>query len=327
MINNYLKKLKKIVYSTSNEPVRLGAFRVLFLEAHTHLLGDLDWKPPREILDLAVHGITQEKFEIYKFKIESSRGFTSSKESYHTGIDYVYLAKYPMLGREGDVVVPLFVIAKSKDEDVNKIDINGAINKIIEHLGTETGSQESDSKSHRKEIALQNIPKFTRIVLTKARKIHKDSNSDGKVLNAESCPNVNKNHQNIPIYDDIICGILSLILIDIPRIYRTIIKNEELSSITMDDWITALLSLAIPVSQVTVTSGKKPPDPPGGVTADNMFRMIRQEAIETLEKEIQQYQKEYSQRMEQLRREFNRIINGIIKQASKYNDRGDVLVN
>ncbi len=260
MKNDYLNKLKKVVYSTSNEPVRLGAFRVLLLEAHTHLLGDLDWKLPKEVLDLAVHGIVQEKFVYYELE-GNSRGFTSSKESYHSGIDYIYLAKYPMPNREGDVVVLLFVIAKSKDEDVNKIDIKGAINKIIEHLGNETGSQESDGKSHREEIALQNIPKFTRIVLTKTREIYEDSNSDSKVLDAESCSNINKNHQSIPIYDDIICGVLGLILIGIPRIYRTIIENEELSSITMDDWITALLSLAIPVSQVTVTSGKNPPDP------------------------------------------------------------------
>ncbi len=247
----------------------------------------------------------------------NSRGFTSSKESYHSGIDYIYLAKYPMPNREGDVVVPLFVIAKSKDEDVNKIDIKGAINKIIEHLGTETGSQESDSKSHRKEIALQNIPKFTRVVLTKTREIYEDSNSSGKVMDNESCLNANKNHQNIPIYDDIMCGILGLILIDIPRIYRTIVKDEELSSITMDDWITALLNLAIPISQVTVTSGMKPPDPPGGVTADNMFRMIQQEAIETLKKEIQQYKEEQEIIKKHLEEKLNRLIEKALEESSQ----------
>ena len=316
MKNDYLNKLKKVVYSTSNEPVRLGAFRVLLLEAHTHLLGDLDWKLPKEVLDLAVHGIVQEKFVYYELE-GNSRGFTSSKESYHSGIDYIYLAKYPMPNREGDVVVPLFVIAKSKDEDVNKIDINGAINKIIEHLGTETGSQESDSKSHRKEIALQNIPKFTRVVLTKTREIYEDSNSSGKVMDNESCLNANKNHQNIPIYDDIMCGILGLILIDIPRIYRTIVKDEELSSITMDDWITALLNLAIPISQVTVTSGMKPPDPPGGVTADNMFRMIQQEAIETLKKEIQQYKEEQEIIKKHLEEKLNRLIEKALEESSQ----------
>ncbi len=68
MKNDYLNKLRKVVYSTSNEPVRLGAFRVLLLEAHTHLLGDLDWKLPKEVLDLAVHGIVQENLYIMNWK-------------------------------------------------------------------------------------------------------------------------------------------------------------------------------------------------------------------------------------------------------------------
>jgi len=46
------------VYATHNEPVRLGAFRVLFNEVHKRVHGNLYFEPSE--VDLALHGILRE---------------------------------------------------------------------------------------------------------------------------------------------------------------------------------------------------------------------------------------------------------------------------
>jgi len=55
-------------------------------------------------------------------------------EQYHVGIYYVSLIECPARGRDQRVIVPLFIIAKSKPKDVEKIKIGKAIEVVTEAL-------------------------------------------------------------------------------------------------------------------------------------------------------------------------------------------------
>ena len=301
-VEEYLDVLSKTLYATSNEPIRLGAFRVLLLESHKRLLGDLVFKPSG-IVDLALHGILREKSAIL---ISGNR---ATLKSYHIGIDYMSLVEYPVPSGEHKVVVPLFVIAKSSFEAIEEIRIVEAIKAIGESL-------ERDGRSDNVTVALQNIPKFTRIVLTRA------AIYDEKMVKR---PCVNGEYQSIPVYGDLACGIIGLIFKDIPEIYKMIIGNEKLISITINDWIRALLSLAIPLLQVTVASASRPPDPPGGMTMDAVVRKIHRETLERVGEEIQRQlfiMRNYT--LQKIRRSIEEKLTDIIDRHRNYGSAGTV---
>ncbi|GEM_PF-2610835 len=296
-VKEYLDVLSKTLYATSNEPVRLGAFRVLLLESYKRLLGDLVFKPSG-VVDLALHGILKEESVIL-----TSRNRAMLK-SYHFGIDYMLLVEYPIPNRKHKVFVPLFVIAKSSFETIKEIDIIEAIRaKIEEPLERKDGPDNVT-------VALRSIPKFTRIVLTRVATYNE------KIIEK---PCVNREYQSIPVYGDLACGIISLVLKDLPDMYKMVISNEELVGITINDWIVALLSLAIPLLQVTVASANRPPDPPGGATVDAVVRKIHQETLEKIGKEIQQQlfvMRNHT--LQDIRRSVEKKLNSIIDHYRNY---------
>ena len=245
--------LRGVFYAESNEPVRLGAFRVLFNEVHRRVHGHLS---PRNF-DLALHGVMKENLEV------SSNIGLGITEQYHVGIDYVSLIEYPAPSKNMKVTVPLFIIAKSRPDDVKEVKIMEAVEAVTKAL------PRGQNEEFKKVIhALESIPKFTRIILTKTA-----SNVN------EPC--ITKEHQGIPVYSDIACGIIGLVLMDLPKMYNEVVGDSELSKLTIPDWICTLISLAIPIIQIDVVSASSPPQPPkggGGINIEDIVRRIRQES-------------------------------------------------
>jgi len=103
---------------------------------------------------------------------------------------------------------------------------------------------------------------------------------------ANNC--ITSKYRGIPVYNDIITGVVCLVFEDIPRIYEEIASDEKLASLTVDDWIVALLNLAIPVTQVVIDSANNPPKAPGddGVPISDIINRIHREALKRAKTEV-----------------------------------------
>ncbi len=297
-IENYLRKLPNMIYATSNEPVRLGAFRVMFLELHNRFLGDLVFKPSRAI-DLALHGILREELVI------STTGSRVPLESFHIGIDYVFLVEYPAPNRESKVVVPLFIVAKSSPRAIKEIRVKEAVGALLEE------SLERSVRLDNVMEALRNIPRFIRVVLTRTALYGRE--------NSKSC--IIRGYSDMLVYNDIMCGIIGLILKDIPGIYKTIVEDEKLAGITTEDWIKALIGVSLPL-QVVAASGGRPPDPPGGINADYLAKRVRQETLEKVGKEIHQQMLSIKNYASQVKQSIERKLSSIIDYYREYKGAG-----
>jgi len=262
--------LQEVIYATSNEPVRLGEFRILFNEVYKRVHGSLLSRN----FDLALHGVMREDL-----KVLLSIGLKIA-ESYHVGIDYASLIEYPAPDKSRKVIVPLFIIAKSKPDDINKIKIREAVEAVTKAL--------PQNGEFKKVIqALRSIPRFTRIILT-------------RTVREVDAPCVIKEHQGIPVYNDIACGIIGPVFKDIPGMYDEIAANNELANLTIRDWISVLISLAIPIVRVDIATASSPPQPPreggppgeGGTTIENIVRQIRQMYEKALSKAAEVFEKE-----------------------------------
>lgn len=303
-IENFLDDLDNVFYATSSEPIRLGAFRVLLHEVYICIHGTLHFKPVSEV-DLALHGVLKERLSQDRMHLGDdlmvSPWDNLSKEAipereFHVGIDYVSLVEYPAQNSESTVVVPLFVIAKSNPAHIREIEIKEAINESIQY----------DTISKNVEYALRNMLSFTRIVLTRT-----EIKEDYKCKNNKYLDKI-----GVPVYNDFACGILGIIFQDIPELYENVVNDKKLSSLTLDDWMEALLSLAVPITQIVTASSSSPPKPPGygGVSIDRLVKQIRQKAIKQIGGEITEelytISKNYINRVEpKLRQRLSGIIN------------------
>ena len=246
------EQMRGVIYAKSNEPARLGAFRILFIEVYKRRHGDLS---PGSF-DLALHGIMREDLRVL-----SSIGL-DTVESYHVGIDYASLMEYPTPDRKGTVIVPLFIIAKSEPDDINKIKIKEAIEfaKTAIKYSQRNGKLGKVIQVEKVIQALDSIPEFTRIILTRAIP-YVD----------EDQPCYIRKHQSIPVYYDIACSIIRLVFKDISEMYNKV-KNENLTELDISHWISALISLAIPVI-VDITSADRPPRQP--VSIDVVYHTVK----------------------------------------------------
>ena len=235
------------------EPVRLGIFRTLFFEAYRLVHGELSYKA---LTSLTVHGILSERLKIR---------LLGGIEEVHTGVDLVLILEYPY--NEGKIVVPLFIIAKVSPENVKKIKLKYALNRAANSVTAGTNVKR----------ALEEFINFTRIALQRTigleRKLHE-----------ENC--IIGHHEDIPIYADLVCSVLRPIFVDIYDLYVRVAKNEKLKELNLDDWIEALLHLAVPITQITIAKGARPPSPPGGaLNLSDVLMLIRQKAIDRIKSE------------------------------------------
>jgi len=248
-------ELKKqgILYAERNEVVRLGAFRVLLWEAHKRVHGSLE---PR--IDLAIHGVAKERLEALFHRGRNARGL-------HHGIDYAALIEYPAGGRR--IIVPLFVIAKSSPYGVREIRLKEAIEEALRDI----------SLTENARRALENIPKFTRIALT--RTVDSDEEARCEI----------GSYQGIPVYSDIACDVAYIVLKDIPEAYRMVLNDKALATLGVGDWFEALLSLATPLQIVVASSASPPSPPPGGISiADQIVVNVRREVLRRAGLKVQQ---------------------------------------
>ena len=132
----------------------------------------------------------------------------------------------------------------------------------------------------------------------------------------------------VSVYNNFACGILGIIFRDIPELYENVVNNKKLSSLAVDDWMNALLSLAVPIPQIVTASSSSPPKPPGygGVSIDRLAEQVRQEAIKQISKEIKEQlytiSKNYINRIKpDLRQRLSRIINRYREKRSSQESR------
>jgi len=269
------------IYATHNEPARIEVFRVLLNEVHRRVHGNLYFDSSK--VDLALHGILRENLKIKK---GSGQEF---EKSYHVGIDYVFLCEYPTRKNRQKVVVPLFIIGKSELENAKEVEIEGAVNEVLRYGGTPESVR----------IALENILKFTRIVLTRTVT---SKNEEGCIVNEVG---------EIPVYSDIACGVLYAVYVDIPSMYEEVAGDSELAKLTISDWLVTLILLGMPMHQVNVASSDSPPERPrnGGLVND-IAREVRQRASEIIkgfgenfEKSVQEAERAARQRSREVKKQ------------------------
>jgi len=274
------------VYAMHNEPARIGVFRVLLNEVHRHVHGNLYFDSGK--VDLALHGILRENL-----KIKKGPGQEFEK-SYHVGIDYVFLCEYPTQKSHRKVVVPLFIIGKSKLENAKEVEIGDAINEVLRYGGTPESVR----------IALENLLKFTRIMLTRT--------VTGK--NEEEC--IVDKVGEISVYSDIACGVLYAVYVDIPSMYEEVARDSELAKLTISDWLAALILLGMPIYQVNIASSDSPPERHrnGGLVND-IAREVRQRASEiikgfgeNLRKPIQEAERAVRQKLREVKKQRERHL-------------------
>jgi len=279
LIEKYLKHLKKVIYAKRNEPVRLGEFRVLFNEVYRRVHGDL--LPGG--LDLALHGIMTEDLEILKVLLnvrqEMRKRMQETQKRYHVGIDYVSLIEYPAQGRDRKVIVPLFIIAKSGPDRLKEVDIKGAVEVTVKALARY-------SKLGKIKQTLESIPRFTRIILTGPEVEERITGEEVHVKYDNAVCTIEE-YQGIPVYSNIACGILRLVFEDLQKMYEEVVNSGVLSNLKIENWMTALFLLAIPIMQVEIVSASSPPGSPGGgVSVEEIFIEVYQEAFQKIEKAV-----------------------------------------
>jgi len=69
-----------------------------------------------------------------------------------------------------------------------------------------------------------------------------------------------EDHNSLKIYGDILCGSLNLVLRDIPDIYDTVVKDQDLRSLSLTDWVITTLytSQELPPLIEPSSSGQSP---------------------------------------------------------------------
>jgi hypothetical protein len=149
-------------------------------------------------------------------------------------------------------------------------------------------------------VALENLPRFTKILLTRT------------VISEYEEVCVTDEVGKIRVYSDIACGILYAIYLDIPLIYSEVVRDDELSRLTLSDWFVALICLGIPISQVVIASSDTPPESKdGGLINDivkEVYRRVKEIIGEELERYVQEVSREASQRLQKVGRRLRRDI-------------------
>lgn len=229
------------IYATINEPVRLGAFRVLVNEVYRYVHGS----PLKPYEDLAVHGLLREQ-QILPY----------SRRTY-IGIDYIMLLEYPHPNRDLKVVVPLFIIAKSNVENAKNVKIKEAIDAVKNYI------KKDDQIGRKLLLALDYLPRFSRVVIMRAKANDK----------LERCKLENG---DLVIYPNIACGVLGIVLGDVWEVYNTVIMDEHLSKLTIGDWLYTLLIMVSPALLLTIEVGKSddPPQSGGGRVLEDFPKKI-----------------------------------------------------
>ena len=87
----------------------------------------------------------------------------------------------------------------------------------------------------------------------------------------------------IIVYGDIACGIIGLVLKDIPEMYNVIFKDSELSKLSISDWITASLILATPVIVDTTSTDEPPLKPVGVYVIHSIVKRVFEKALSELD--------------------------------------------
>lgn len=236
LIREELRKLDEkwaeTVYAETNEPTRIGYVKALIHDIHRVVYGDFDVPS----LELTWHGHVRER--------------VSKEEDLSTGIDIVYLIRYPV-GDGGQtresIVLPLFIAAKSSEEAFEEVKVKEIVQKrlnlVKEHKGTDI------EKIGR---AMTRIPDFVRGVITRTSR---------EQLNGGKC-SIERDieRDRVKIYTDIVCGALNIVLHDIPEIYKRIVEDQDLRTLDFSIWIAALLLISQRLDTVTILTSSKPPE-------------------------------------------------------------------
>jgi len=275
------------VYATHNEPVRLGAFRVLLKEVYRRVHSDLYFDSSK--VDLALHGILKEELKI------TGQGY---KKSYPIGIDYVLLLEYPTRDKSKKVVVPLLVIAKSKLEEAKKVKIKNVIDKVLRLRNV----------PYDIRIALKNLPRFTRILLT--RTVTSENEKEGCIAGEVG---------GIPVYSDIACGVVHTVYVDIPSKYDEVVGDSELARLTVEHWLVALIvGLSIPIQAIESPSSDPPEPPSDGGLVNNIVREIRRRAKEVIGENLEELKREAEERLQKVAEKWR-----FVEKRSKATKRSD----
>lgn len=203
------------IYATINEPVRLGAFRVLVNEVYKHVHGI----PIKPYEDLALHGYLKEHQVTLRHRDACGASWTPSYyERVYVGIDYTILPEYPNPSSGKKVVVPMFIVAKSNvREDVIE-NIKRAVDVTMQYVEC----IEDEEIRWRLHVALSNLRRFTRIAVLRA--VTSDELKECRLIKDEQV-----------IYPNIACSVLWIVINDIRESYEVVVNSEALSELTLED--------------------------------------------------------------------------------------------
>ncbi|MEL9941148.1 MAG: hypothetical protein QXT53_07545 [Ignisphaera sp.] len=238
-----------VVYARRNESTRIGYVKALINDLHRVVYSD--FAVVRDValekLELAWHGRVREQVS----------------EDLSTGIDIVYLIQYPYGGKS--VVLPLFIAAKSQQNDFTKVKPSEIINRHLMYFG-----KFLEEKHGYIKVAMESIPHFVRGVVTG---IETESKRGDCLVEKD----------RMRIYTDMVCGALNIVLRDIQEIYNEIINDQELRSLDLATWIIVLLYVSRKLDLVVLSSAEPPKPPYGGLSQIND---IVSEVMERLRKDV-----------------------------------------
>jgi len=248
------KGWSSVVWAEKSESARIGFVKALIIDIHRVVHGDFTIPSTNVVgrLDFITtwHG----------------HGKEWVSETLSTGIDLIYLIEYPRNARNGgSVIVPLFIVTKSDlDKMRNEVKVSDIVNQRLKDF-----DRHSSGKDEKVRIALENIPRFVRGIITETvfgvsdlrddrwSRIYKRIEEKGECLVADD---IVGNQLNLRTYCDIICGALNLVLRDIPEIYNIVANDRKLASLSLADWIAAILYISRElVSSTTPSSCSRPP--------------------------------------------------------------------
>ena len=253
-INTYRhlqRELSRFIYTDHIvEPVRLGVYRTLFFEAYKVVHGNLDF------FSLTTHGLIRERLDISRI----IRNTLAKNKKIHTGIDLAIVFEYPSsINPRKKIAVPLFIIGKYRKDNVKEIRLREAVRKAL---------NDQTPMDKKTRLALEHIGKFTIVSLLRTIDKPKKSNNGNCLLEfRELGEDLQKRLQNIPVYSNFVCSIIYPIFEKIPEFYNIIDRNEKLAKLTVNDWVNALIQLAVPLINIFLPSSE-PPSSTGGLASE-----------------------------------------------------------